>query len=156
MKKPDNSDGSRGQLTTGTDTCHLLQIQSPWTWIWETGQTHSFAAIRTYKERVPVVLRVPSASIRIFFASKTRIITSRAHSCVYSRPHRTDPGVLPSRYVSIMTFCRDDATREFICHGFVWLSEYTRYSSCSFINKIAPDWSNRPLFCRQWSHGFHW
>jgi hypothetical protein len=29
--KPDNSDGSRGQLTAGADTCHLLQIQSPWT-----------------------------------------------------------------------------------------------------------------------------
>jgi hypothetical protein len=29
MNKPDNSDGSRGQLTAGTDTCHLLQIQSP-------------------------------------------------------------------------------------------------------------------------------
>jgi hypothetical protein len=69
MNKPDNSDGSRGQLTAGADTCHLIQIQFPWTWIWETGQTHSFAAFRTYKERVPVVLRVPSASTRIFFAS---------------------------------------------------------------------------------------
>jgi hypothetical protein len=69
MNKPDNSDGSRGQLTAGTDTCHLLQIQSPWTWIRETGQTHSFAAFRSYKEWIPVVLRVPSASIRIFFAS---------------------------------------------------------------------------------------
>jgi hypothetical protein len=29
MNKPDNSDGSRGQLTARTDTCHLLQIQSP-------------------------------------------------------------------------------------------------------------------------------
>jgi hypothetical protein len=29
MSKPDNSNGSRGQLTAGTDTCHLLQIQSP-------------------------------------------------------------------------------------------------------------------------------
>jgi hypothetical protein len=28
MNKPDNSDGSKGQLTTGTDTRHLLQIQS--------------------------------------------------------------------------------------------------------------------------------
>jgi hypothetical protein len=27
--KPGNSDGSRGQLTTGADTCHLLQTQSP-------------------------------------------------------------------------------------------------------------------------------
>jgi hypothetical protein len=66
MNKPDNSDGSRGQLTAETDTCHLLQIQSPWTWIPETGQTHSFAAFRTYKEWIPVVLRVPSASTRIF------------------------------------------------------------------------------------------
>jgi hypothetical protein len=31
MNKPDNSNGSRGQLTAGTDTYHLLQIQSPWT-----------------------------------------------------------------------------------------------------------------------------
>jgi hypothetical protein len=69
MSKPDNSDGSRGQLTAGTDTCHLLQIQSTWIWIWYTGQTHSFAAFRTYKEWIPVVLRVPSASTRIFFAS---------------------------------------------------------------------------------------
>jgi hypothetical protein len=66
MNKPDNSDGSRGQLTAGTDTCHLLQIQSSWTWIQETGQTHSFAAFRTYKKWIPVVLRVPSASTRIF------------------------------------------------------------------------------------------
>jgi hypothetical protein len=114
MNKPDNSDGSRGQLTVGTDTCHLHQIQAPWTWIRETGQTHSFAAFRTYKEWVLVVLRVPSASTRIFFASLTRISTSRAHSCAYTRPHRTDPGVLPSWYISIMAFkfCRDDATRE--------------------------------------------
>jgi hypothetical protein len=28
MSKPDNSDRSRGQLTAGTDTYHLLQIQS--------------------------------------------------------------------------------------------------------------------------------
>ena len=69
MNKPDNSDGSRGQLTAGTDTCHLLQIQSPWIWIRDTGQTHSFAAFRTYKEWIPVILRVPSASTRIFFAS---------------------------------------------------------------------------------------
>jgi hypothetical protein len=69
MNKPNNSDGSRGQLTVGIDTCHLLQIQSSWTWIRETGQTHSFAAFRTYKEWIPVVLEVPSASTRIFFTS---------------------------------------------------------------------------------------
>jgi hypothetical protein len=69
MNKPDNFDGSRGQLTVGADTCHLLQIQSPWTWIQETGQTHSFSAFRTYKEWVPVVLRIPSVSTWIFFTS---------------------------------------------------------------------------------------
>jgi hypothetical protein len=31
VNKPDSSDGSRGQLTAGADTCHLLQTQSPWT-----------------------------------------------------------------------------------------------------------------------------
>jgi hypothetical protein len=45
MNKPDNSDRSRGQLTARTDTCHLLQIQSSWTWIRETGQTHFFCRI---------------------------------------------------------------------------------------------------------------
>jgi hypothetical protein len=114
MNKPDNSDGSRGQLTVGADTYHLLQIQSTWTWIWKTGQTHSFAAFRTYRERVPVVLMVPSASTRIFFASWTWIITSRAHPCAYTRPHRTDPRVLLSWYISIMAFefRRDDATQK--------------------------------------------
>jgi hypothetical protein len=28
MNKPDNSDGSIGQLTAGTDTCHLLQFNA--------------------------------------------------------------------------------------------------------------------------------
>jgi hypothetical protein len=69
MNKSDNSDGSRGQLTAGTDICHLLQIQSPWIWIRETGQTYSFAAFRTYKEWILVVLRVPSVSTRFFFVS---------------------------------------------------------------------------------------
>jgi hypothetical protein len=78
------------------------------------GITPSFAAFRSYKERVPVVLRVPSASTRIFFASKTRKVTSRAHPGAYTRPHRTDPGDLPSQSVSIMAFefCHDDATQE--------------------------------------------
>jgi hypothetical protein len=84
MNKPDNSDGSRGQLTAGTDTCHLLQIQPPWTWIRETGQTHSFAAFRTYKEWVPVVLRVPSASTRIFLrVVDTDIYQQSTSMCVY-------------------------------------------------------------------------
>jgi hypothetical protein len=84
MNKPDNSDESRGQLTTRIDTCHLLQIQSPWTWIRETYQTHSFAAFRTYKEWVPVVLRVPSASTRIFFhVVDTDTYQQSASMCVY-------------------------------------------------------------------------
>jgi hypothetical protein len=84
MNKPDNSDGARGQLTTGTDTCHLLQIQSPWTWIRETGQIHSFAAFRTYKEWIPVVLRVPSASTRIFLrVIDTDTYQQSASMCVY-------------------------------------------------------------------------
>jgi hypothetical protein len=114
MNKPNNSDGSRGQLTARTYTCHLLQIQSPWTWIWETGQTHSFAAFRTYKKWIPVVLRVPSASTRIFFMSYTRISPSRAHPCAYTGPHRMDPRVLPSWYISttVFEFHHDDATRE--------------------------------------------
>jgi hypothetical protein len=45
MNKPDNSDGSRGQLTARIDTCHLLQIQFPWAWIRETGQIHFFYRI---------------------------------------------------------------------------------------------------------------
>jgi hypothetical protein len=84
MNKPDNSDGSRGQLTAKTDTCHLLQIQSPWTWIRETGQTHPFAAFRTYKEWVPVILRVPSASTRIFLrVVDTDTYQQSASMCVY-------------------------------------------------------------------------
>jgi hypothetical protein len=61
-----------------------------------------------------VVLKVPSASTRIFFASLTRISTSSAHSCAYTGPHRTDPGVLPSQYISIMAFkiCCDDTSQE--------------------------------------------
>jgi hypothetical protein len=121
MIKPDNSDRSRGQLTAGTDTCHLLQIQSPWTWIRDTGQTHSFASFRTYKEWILVVLRVPSASTRIFFASKTRIHTSRAHPCAYTRPHRTDTGVLPSRQVTAFEFRCDNATRESYVTVKFWL-----------------------------------
>jgi hypothetical protein len=31
------------------------------------GLTQSFAAFRTYKERIPVILRVPSAPTGIFF-----------------------------------------------------------------------------------------
>jgi hypothetical protein len=112
VNKPDRW---RGQLTARADTCHLIQTQSPWTWVWETGLTHSFTAFRTYKERVPLVLRVPSASTRVFFASYTRKVTRRAHSGAYTRPHRTDPGVLPSWPFMTTTFglCHDDLAREF-------------------------------------------
>jgi hypothetical protein len=50
----------------------------------------------------------------VWDVSWTRKVTSRAHLGAYTRPHRTDPRVLPSRSVSIMAFqfCRDDATRE--------------------------------------------
>jgi hypothetical protein len=84
MNKPDNSDGSRGQLTAGTDTYHLLQIQSSWTWIRETGQIHSFAAFKTYKKWILVVLRVPSASTRIFLCVvDTDTYQQSASICVY-------------------------------------------------------------------------
>jgi hypothetical protein len=48
------------------------------------------------KALIPVFLRVPSASIGIFFISWIRKFNSRAHSCAYTRPSRTDPVVLPS------------------------------------------------------------
>jgi hypothetical protein len=49
------------------------------------------------KAWIPVFLRVPSGSTEIFFVSWIRKFTSRAHSCTYTRPSRTDPEVLPSR-----------------------------------------------------------
>jgi hypothetical protein len=61
-----------------------------------------------------MVLRVPSASTRIFL----RVVDmdtyqQSASMCVY-RSHRTDPGVLHSWYISITAFefYRDDATQE--------------------------------------------
>jgi hypothetical protein len=68
-----------------------------------------------------VILRVPSASTRIFFASYTRIHTSRAHPCAYTRPHRTDPGVLPSWQVTAFESCCDNTTREFYVAAKFWL-----------------------------------
>jgi hypothetical protein len=114
MNKPDNSDGSRGQLTTRIDTCYLLQIQSPWTWIRETGQTHSFAAFRSYTEWIPVILRVPSASTGIFLhIIDMDTYQQSASMCIY-RATQDGSWVLPSWYISTTAFkfCRDDATRE--------------------------------------------
>jgi hypothetical protein len=86
-----------------------------------------------------VVLRVPIASTRIFFASYTRINTSRAHPCAYIGPHRTDPGVLPSWYISTTAFkfCRDDATWElYFAALFDWFSiqNFSSYPFLTFMN----------------------
>jgi hypothetical protein len=48
------------------------------------------------KAWIPVFLSVPSASTGIFFVSWIWKFTSRAHSCVNTRPCRMDPKVLPS------------------------------------------------------------
>jgi hypothetical protein len=114
MNKPDNTDGSRGQLTARTDTCHLLQIQSPWTWIGETGQTYSFAAFRTYKKWIPIVLRVPSASTRIFLCIvDTDKYQQSASMCVYWATQDESWGLTFMIYFNMaFKFCRDDATRE--------------------------------------------
>jgi hypothetical protein len=131
MNKPNNSDGSRDQLTAGTDTCHLLQIQSPWTWIQETGQTYSFAAFRTYKEWIPVVLRVPSASTRIFVhVINTDTYQHSASMCIYRATQDGSWGltfmlyfnhgiqVLSQWWNSRITF-----------RSLVWLFQYTKHSS---------------------------
>jgi hypothetical protein len=125
MNKPDNSDESRGQLTARTDTCHLLQIQSPWTWIWETGQTHSFAAFRTYKEWVPVVLRVPSASTRIFLrVVDTDTYQQSASMCVYRATQEGSWGLTFVIYHGIWVLSRWRNSR-IIFRSLVWLSQYT-------------------------------
>jgi hypothetical protein len=101
-----------------------------------------------------VVLRVPSASTRIFFTSWTRISTSRAHPCAYTGPHRTDPGVLPSWYISTTTlkFCRDNATREsYFAALFDWFNIQIFSSYPFYLSWITPDGSNRCSFCRQCS-----
>jgi hypothetical protein len=65
VNKPDISDGSGDQLTAGVDTCDLLKLK-PLDLSLVPGLTQSFAAFRTYKERISVILRVPSASTGIF------------------------------------------------------------------------------------------
>jgi hypothetical protein len=138
MNKPDNSDGSRGQLTARTDTCHLLQIQSPWTWIWETGQTHSFAAFRTYKEWITVVLKVPSASTRIFLrVVDTDTYQQSASMCVYRATQDGSWGLTFMIYfdhgIRISSWWLNS---RIICHSLVWLIQRTKYSGyITMINK---------------------
>jgi hypothetical protein len=50
----------RGRYLSPTSNSILLDLSLV------PGLTQSFAAFRTYKERVPVILRVPSASTGIF------------------------------------------------------------------------------------------
>jgi hypothetical protein len=87
-----------------------------------------------------VVLKVPSASTRIFL---------RVHPCAYTGPHRTYHGVLPSWYISITTFefCRDDTTREsYVAALFDWIN-IRNFSSYPFqLLWIPPDGSNQCLF----------
>jgi hypothetical protein len=133
MNKPDNSDESRGQLTAETDTCHLLQIQSPWTWIRKTGQTHSFAAFRTYKEWIPVVLRVPSASTRIFLhVIDTDKYQQSASMCVYRATPDGSWGLTFVIYFNhgIQVLARWRNSR-IICRSLVWLFQCTKYSGYS-------------------------
>jgi hypothetical protein len=145
MNKPDNSDGSRGQLTARTDTYHLLQIQSPWTWIRETGQTHSFVAFRTYKEWVSVVLRVPSASTRIFL----RVVDmdtyqQSASMCIYRATQDGSRGLTVVIYFNhgIQVLSRWRNSR-IVCRSLVWLFQCTKYSSYLLqLSQIAPDGSN--------------
>jgi hypothetical protein len=59
VNKPGASDGSEDQLTAGAETCYLIRTQSP-DLNPVPGVTQSFAAFRTYKDRIPVFLRVPS------------------------------------------------------------------------------------------------
>jgi hypothetical protein len=138
MNKPDNSDGSRGQLTTRTDTCHLLQIQSPWTWIRETGQTHSFAAFRTYKGWIPLVLRVPSVSTRIFIrVVDTDKYKQSASICVYWATQDGSQGLTFTIYFNqgiqvLSWWCNS----RIICRSLVWLFQCSKYSGYStLINK---------------------
>jgi hypothetical protein len=146
MNKPDISDGSRGQLTTATDTCHLLQIQSPWTQIRETGQTHSFATFRTYKEWVPVVLRVPSASTRIFLRVKdTDTYQQSASMCVYRATQDGSWGLTFVIYfnhgIQVFSWWRNS---RIIRRSLVWLFQPPKYSGyiTMIYKNLAPDGSN--------------
>jgi hypothetical protein len=142
MNKPDNSDGSRGQLTAGTDTCHLLQIQSPWIWIRETGQTHSSAAFRTYKEWVSVVLRVPSAFTRIFLpVVDTDTYQQSASMCVYQATQDGSWGLTFVTYFShgIQVLSRWRNSR-IIFRSLVWLNQYTQFFELSFLAFVNTSW----------------
>jgi hypothetical protein len=145
MNNPDNSDGSRGQLTAGTDICHLLQIQSPWTWIRETGQTHSFAAFRTYKEWIPVFLRVLSASTRIFLrVVDTDIYQQSASMCVYRATQDGSWGLTFVIYFNhdIQVLSRWCNSR-IVCHSLVWLIHCAKYLGyLTLIKKLPSDRSN--------------
>jgi hypothetical protein len=141
MNKPDNSDGSRGQLTARTNTCHLLQIQSPWTWIRETGQIHSFSVFRTYKEWIPVLLRVSSASTRIFLCVvDTDIYQQSASMCVYRASQDGSWGLTFVIYFnhSIRVLSRWRNSR-IICRSLVWLFQSIKYLSY-FNLKVPSRW----------------
>jgi hypothetical protein len=129
MNKPDNSDGSRRQLIAGTDTCHLLQIQSPWIWIRETDQTHSFAAFRTYKEWITVVLRVPSASTRIFHRVVDDTYQQSASMCVYRATRDGSWGLTVVTYfnhgIQVLSQWRNS---RIIHRSLIWLFQPTKYS----------------------------
>jgi hypothetical protein len=160
MSKPDNSDGSRGQLTAGTYTCHLLQIQSPWTWIRETGQIHSFAAFRTYKEWIPVVLRVPSASTRIFLRIiDTDTYQQSASMCVYRATQDGSWGLtfVINHGIRILSH---DATREsYVATLFDWSSSQNiRVIQPWLIKKLAPNGSNtvHQIFLYLLCSNIHW
>jgi hypothetical protein len=154
MNKPDTSDGSRGQLTAGTDTCHLLQIQSPWTWIRETGQTYSFAAFRTYKEWIPVVLRVPSASTRIFLrVVDTDTYQQSASMCVYRATQDGSRGLTFVINHGIRVLVAMMQLEDHMSQPCLTDSEYKIFEFLKLIKKVAPDGSNRTfwsffhLFC---------
>jgi hypothetical protein len=142
MNKPDNSDGSRGQLTARTDTRHLLQTQSPWTWIQETSQTHSFAAFRTYKEWIPVVLRVPSASTRIFFCIvDTDTYQQSASMCVCRATQDGSWGLTFVIYFNhgIRVLSRWRNSR-IIRRSLVWLIQRTKYLGYITMKKPCSRW----------------
>jgi hypothetical protein len=65
VNKSGTSDGSGDQLTAWVETCYLLQTQAP-DLNPVPGVTQSFAVFRAYKDRIPVFLRIPSASTEIF------------------------------------------------------------------------------------------
>jgi hypothetical protein len=63
--KPGTSDGSENQLIAWEKLATYFKLKSPDSNS-VPGVTQSFAAFRTFKDRIPVFLRVPSASTGIF------------------------------------------------------------------------------------------